>query len=220
MESISFNRGSHLTLQNKYRTSVSETLKVTEPFEFQPVRIQGQRPWGGYQGINGNNELGPKDPNYKAVPLVPLTGQELPEPQDSFEVKRRISLKPKISNITPYECKHYKIESNNLEFGTVQSNVNGWKSLKKSEPHGYDMECNGVTLRSHKNDVYDSEIQNVDLKEAETSAYGHEAVVSEKTGEAEMLKKGRDTIPNKRPKQTSGNSGRSGYARGGWGANR
>lgn len=208
--------GSHLTLEQKVRVgSNGQPVKIESGRPFMPVRNVGRlRPLSGYNKIAGRNKLGVAEEFKKTS----LKGSELPVPEDSYEVKRRIKLKPVLSNINGKECKHVQIHGTDLEFGTVQANVNGWKSLKVMAPHGGDMHVEGVTTR-REHTPSDNNITQKDLDEAENSAFGHQKEsAGPVTGVSEILKKGIDTIPKKRGAITNGNNGKSGYSKGGYGA--
>lgn len=103
---------------------------------------------GGWAGIAGRNNLSSL-PNTRLENFPKEKfGTPVPPPQDSFEVRRRTKLRPKVSNqedCFTFDGLHSKtprgmIPASALGKGLVMSHQKGYKHFKTVQPHSWDQD--------------------------------------------------------------------------------
>lgn len=179
---------------------------------YEDQRKDGHGPMGGYDAFKGFGKLGAGLENFP----MEKYGFMVPTPEQSFEFRRRLPLKPKISAEIYGSCDpalNPKMVSDNfirhavVEEGFVRSHQHGYKSTKKGV-HGPDVSVNDATFRNADKEASLYEDPN---KAANTFKYGNQGAVPNDNygvptfrldGPTKVTLKSRNTVPevNRRPK--------------------
>ena len=145
---------------------------------FEDQRKKGHDPFGGYGTIKGDGILGPGLENF---PMA-KEGYEVPKPELSFEVRRRLPLRPHIAKdhygtyaaeFDRETVKEYDLNQNVIMTANVRSHQYGYKATKKG-PHGPDVSVNNADFGSQDKEPTLYVDPN---KEANSFKYGAQAFV-------------------------------------------